>query len=93
MIHWFASKLDTDVFLLTIMLSIKFRVVNVNGIEGRILWIRFTYRSLRLTRSCSERNKANFLLHRGQFYHRHSTVTRAFFSTGFTFGRTRHRAV
>ncbi|CAI9085279.1 hypothetical protein MFUM_890007 [Methylacidiphilum fumariolicum SolV] len=43
MIHWFSSKLDTDVLLLTIMLSIKFRVVHVNGIEGRILWIRFTY--------------------------------------------------
>jgi|GEM_PF-6288142 len=27
------------------------------------------------------------------FSHRHATVARAFFSTGFTFGGTRHRTV
>jgi len=49
-------------------------------------------RSIRLTHSCLNRNKANFLLHRGRFHPMLAHRARAFLSTGFTFDGTRRRA-
>jgi hypothetical protein len=49
-------------------------------------------RSIRPARTCLNKSKADFLLHRGRFHRRLATTASAFLSTGFTFGGTRRRA-